>query len=49
MKLSFFEDVCALQTTFSKPDTISLRGFDGREDLIENIYFKVIQIILSNF
>jgi hypothetical protein len=26
-----------------------MKGFDGREHLIEDIYFKVIQIILSNF
>lgn len=49
MKLSFFEDVCALQSIFSKPENVSLKGFDGREHLIEDIYFKVIQIILSNF
>lgn len=49
MTLSFFEDVCALQSTFSKPENVSLKGFDGRENLIEDIYFKAIQIILSNF
>lgn len=32
MKLSFFEDVCALQNMFSKPENVSLKGFDGRED-----------------
>lgn len=49
MNLTFFEDVCGLQNYFSKPDNISLRGFDGRESMIEDIYFKSIQIILSNF
>ena len=49
MNLSFFEDVCALQNTFSKPDNVSMKGFDQKEHLIEEIYFKTIQIILSNF
>jgi hypothetical protein len=49
MKLSFFEDVCGLEHTFSKPENVSLKGFDGKEYLIEEIYFKTIQIILSNF
>lgn len=50
MNLTFFEDVCALQNTFfGKPDVISARGFDGHEDLIDQIFFKTIQIILSNF
>lgn len=30
MNLSFFEDVCALQNTFSKPEIVSMKGFDGR-------------------
>jgi hypothetical protein len=49
MNLTFFEDVCALQTSFSDESKISNRGFEGRENLIEEIYFKSIQIILSNF
>jgi len=49
MGLTFFEDLCALQTTFSKSDIVSLRGFDGHEDMIEEIYMKGITIILSNF
>jgi len=49
MNLSFFEDVCALFNTFSKKENVSLKGFDGKEELIEQIYFKTIQIILSNF
>lgn len=28
---------------------MSLKGFEGREYLIEDIYFKTIQIIMSNF
>lgn len=50
MNLTFFEDVCALQNTFfGKPDVISARGFDGHEYLIDQIFFKTIQMILSNF
>lgn len=50
MKYSFFEDVCALQKTFSNPEVLSQKGFDGKDyESIENIYFKAIQIILSNF
>jgi len=30
MNCTFFEDVCALKNYFSKPDNISIRGFDGR-------------------
>lgn len=49
MNLTFFEDVCALYTNMNKPNVLSLKGFDGREDQIDKIYEKAIQIILSNF
>lgn len=26
-----------------------MKGFDGKEDLLDAIFFKAIQIILSNF
>lgn len=50
MNLTFFEDVCTLHNTFfNKPDVVSQKGFEGRENLIDDIFFKAIQIILSNF
>ncbi len=50
MNLTFFEDVCTLHNTFfGKPDVITLKGFDGRQDLLDALFFKAIQIILSNF
>lgn len=33
MNLTFFEDVCMLHNTFfNKPDVVSMKGFDGREN-----------------
>lgn len=51
MNLTFFEDVCSLYSTFfsNKSEAISMKGFDGKEDLLDDIFSKAIQIILSNF
>lgn len=50
MNLTFFEDVCTLHNTFyNKPDVVSMKGFEDKEDQLEAIFFKAIQIILSNF
>lgn len=50
MNLTFFQDVCTLHNTFyNKPEVLSIKGFDGKEELLDQIFFKTIQIILSNF
>jgi hypothetical protein len=50
MSLTFFEDLCGLESLFARDDNKIKRGFEGKDiHLLEAIYFKSIQIILSNF
>ena len=42
--------MCALHNSFyKKPDYVSLKGFDGREEELDAIFEKGILIILSIF
>jgi len=51
MSLTFFEDLCQMETFFTKDNcaNISKRGFENDVQPLNDIYFKSIEIILSNF
>lgn len=51
MSLTFFEDLCQMETFFSKDEgaNVSKRGFENDMGPLNDIYFKSIEIILSNF
>lgn len=51
ISLTFFEDLCQMEAFFSKEEgiNVSKRGFENDIQLLNDIYFKSIEIILSNF
>ena len=48
ISLTLFEDLCQMERFFSNEGNLSKRGFDNIQPL-NDIYFKSIEIILSNF
>lgn len=49
MNSAFFEDLCQMSNEFAKPGKIVERNFDEKDNPLEEIYLKSVQIILSNF
>lgn len=49
IRSSFFEDVCLLSNCLSKEEELKERGFEQDREHIDEIFQKVVQIILSNF
>lgn len=48
MRSTFFEDLCQMEGFFSEYKNIEARKLQGRKS-IDNIFFKSVEIILSNF
>lgn len=48
MNLTFFEDLCTLQKTYRDDKKLMERNLENR-DFLEEIYFKSVEIMLSNF
>lgn len=46
-----FEDLCQMHKFFTEKNKANLakRGFENNEEPLNQIYFKSIEIILSNF
>lgn len=49
ISLTLFEDLCQMERFFSKEGNLSKRGFENDIQPLNDIYFKSIEIILSNF